>query len=172
MKNISNYLVKDFLKACERAAYGASKYRGLNDANVYYTEDYRNFVLNHRSAFNTLATNYLNQGEIELAKDVLLKGLEYMPDDGVNYDIFSIQQVSLLLAVGERDWALHIAETYSARAVEWLDYIVKNNQLALNGYSYQQRVLALNEMARAFRAANEKELAVKYESMFNQYYNQ
>ena len=101
-----------------------------------------------------------------------MKGLEYMPDDGVNYDIFSIQQVSLLLAVGERDWALHIAETYSARAVEWLDYIVKNNQLALNGYSYQQRVLALNEMARAFRAANEKELAVKYESMFNQYYNQ
>ena len=31
MKNISNYLVKDFLKACERAAYGASKYRGKND---------------------------------------------------------------------------------------------------------------------------------------------
>ena len=148
------------------------KYRGLDDANVYYTEDYRNFVLNHRSAFNTLATNYLNQGEIELAKDVLLKGLKYMPDDGVNYDIFSIQQVSLLLAVGERDWALDIAKTYSTRAVEWLDYITNNNQLALNGYSYQQRVLALNEMARAFRAANEKELAAEYEGMFNQYYNQ
>ena len=148
------------------------EYRGLDDADVYYTEDYRNFVLNHRSAFNTLATAYLNQGEMERAKDVLLKGLEYMPDEGVSYDIFSIQQVSLLLAVGERDWALDIATTYSGRAVEWLDYITKNNQLALNGYSYQQRVLALNEMARAFRAANETELAAEYERMFNQYYNQ
>jgi len=148
------------------------EYRGLDDADVYYTEDYRNFVLNHRSAFNTLATAYLNQGKMERAKEVLLKGLEYMPDEGVTYDIFSIQQVSLLLAVGERDWALDIATTYSSRAVEWLDYITKNNQLALNGYSYQQRVLALNEMARAFRAANETELAAEYEAMFNQYYNQ
>ena len=87
-------------------------YRGLDDPEVYYTEDYRNFVLNHRSAFNTLATTYLNQGNEERAKEVLIKGLEYMHDDGISYDIFNVQQIGLLMAVGERDLALDIAEKF------------------------------------------------------------
>jgi hypothetical protein len=30
------------------------KYRGLDDPSVYFNEDYRGFVLNHRSSFNSL----------------------------------------------------------------------------------------------------------------------
>ena len=147
-------------------------YRGLDDPEVYYTEDYRNFVLNHRSAFNTLATTYLNQGNEERAKEVLIKGLEYMPDDGISYDIFNVQQIGLLMAVGERDLALDIAEKFGSRAEAWLSYASSNGQLINDPYTYQQRVLGLNEIARAFRAANDSELAAKYEGIFNQYYKQ
>jgi tetratricopeptide (TPR) repeat protein len=146
-------------------------YRGLDDPDVYYTEDYRSFVLNHRSAFNSLAQTYLNQGNMERAKEVLLKCIEFMPDEGVPYDIFSVQQISLLLAVGERDIAVDIAEKVGYRADDWLEYATRTNILLNDPYSYQIRVQALSLISRAFRSSGESELAAEYEVIFNKYYN-
>ena len=54
-------------------------YRELDNPNVYYTEDYRNFVLNHRSSFNTLAQRLIEEGKEEKARKSILFMLEKCP---------------------------------------------------------------------------------------------
>lgn len=145
-------------------------WKELNNPSVYYSEDYRSFCTNHRSAFNALAQSLINAGEIEKAKNVLLKCLEVMPDASIPYDIFNVQQISLLLEVGERDLALDIAEKAGTRAEEWLGFVLDEGGSTAGRNGLQQRLLTLNEIVRAFRAAGETELAAQYEQVFRQYY--
>lgn len=140
----------------------------LNQTDIYFSEDYRGFCQNLRSAFNTLAEEYLAVGDYEKAKAVLLKCLEAIPHESIPYDYFSVIQVSHLLQVGERDLAIDVAQKTSKQSTQMLDYMVAND--VLNEQEMQKNVIIINELARAFRAANEKEIAAEYEALFNKYY--
>ncbi len=144
-------------------------WKGLNDESVYYNEDYRNFCLNHRSAFNSLAQNLINKGDLTRAKEVLNRSLEVMPDKSIPYDIFNVYQISLLLDVGEKEKAVDIADTLSERAESWLQ-VAENTGQSTQGFEYQKRIVTLNQIIRAFRAANERDLAAKYETIFSKFY--
>lgn len=166
----SGYLVND--EVMYENLMNKFNFRGLDREDSYFTEDYRNFVTNHRSAFNSLAESYLRKGNQERAREVLLRSLEVMPDHGVPYDIFNVQQISMLLRVDEREKAIEVAEITGNRAGEWLQYLVDQGANLQSGdYKIQQRLLTLNEITRAFRAANEQELASEYEEIFNRFYN-
>ncbi len=145
-------------------------WKGLDDPDVYHSEDYRNFCLSHRSAFNTLARELIREGDEERAKEVLLKSLAVIPDYNIPYDIFSVYHVAMLLQVGARDEAVEIAETVSQRAESWLEGYA--NLKVSDQFENQKRIVMLNEIIRAFRAFNEQELAAKYEAIFNKYRNQ
>ncbi|MEO9485807.1 MAG: DUF2723 domain-containing protein [Ekhidna sp.] len=142
----------------------------LNDPSVYYTEDYKGFVLNSRSTFNTLAENLIEEGDYARAAEVLKKCLEVMPNEAVPYDIFSMQQVDMLLKVGEPELADHIAQTTSNSASQWLDYYFTIDGVDPN--ELQRQLLSLNEVARAYRASDDREKAAYYEELFNRYYSQ
>ena len=75
------------------------RYRGLDDPKVYYNDDYKGFVLNHRSSFNTVAQALIDKGEIENAKKILQFDLEKMPDKGIRYDYTAAETVNLLFKV-------------------------------------------------------------------------
>ncbi|MEM1407933.1 MAG: DUF2723 domain-containing protein, partial [Bacteroidota bacterium] len=108
-------------------------FRNLDDPNVYYTQDYRNFAQNHRSSMNTLATALLDKGDKERARKVLLKNLEKIPDAAIRYDLTNSTMVSLLFRVGEDQKALEIAELMGDRAIEMLSYLVrKNSDIGIN----------------------------------------
>ena len=142
----------------------------LNDPSVYYTQDYLGFVLNSRSTFNTLAENLIEEGDYARAAEVLKKCLEVMPDESVPYDFFSVQQVDMLLKVGEPELADHVAERTSMYASQWLDYYFSTDSSETN--ELQKQLLSLNEIARAYRANGEREKAAAYEELFNNYYTQ
>jgi hypothetical protein len=146
-------------------------WKELNNPNVYYNEDYRSFVLNHRSAFISLASTLIQEGDNERARNVLLKAEELMPDESVPYDIFSVQMIDMLLQVGETDLARKIATTYADRMVEWTEYQASPAQLST--YNIQTKMFGLNEVIRVFRNNPEfKDLAQKYEEAFTKYMNQ
>ena len=140
----------------------------LDDPSVYYTQDYSGFVLNSRSTFNTLAENLIEEGDYARASEVLKRCLEVMPDESVPFDFFSVQQVDMLLKVGEPDLANHIAERTSSYATQWLDYYFENDGSDTN--ELQKQLLSLNEIARAYRANGDREQAAAYEEVFNKYY--
>ncbi|GAB4234813.1 MAG: DUF2723 domain-containing protein [Ekhidna sp.] len=142
----------------------------LDDPSVYYTQDYAGFVLNSRSTFNTLANNLIEEGDFDRAAEVLKRCLEVMPNESVPYDFFSVQQVSMLLQVGEEELANHIAETTSQWASEWLEFYFQRG--SSDTMELQRKLLALNEIARAYRANGDREKAAAYEELFNSYYSQ
>jgi hypothetical protein len=144
-------------------------WRNLDKPEVYYNEDYRNFVLNHRANFSTLAEALMAEGKMEKAKEALLKCLELMPDAAIPYDHFNVQQIGMLVAVGEIEKAKEMAAIVSVRADEMLTYLVENN--ILDGLEMQKSLIALSELARAFRATDEDELANKYEQLFRKHYD-
>ncbi len=140
----------------------------LDDPDVYYSEDYRGFCQNLRSAFNTLAEEFIQANEYDKARDVLVKCIEAIPHESIPYDYFSVIQVGQLLEVGEKELAMEVAEIAGRDAIQTLDYLVGNG--IIDEMEMQKKIITINELARAFRSAGENELAAEYEALFDKYY--
>ncbi len=144
-------------------------WRELNNPKVYYNEDYRNFALNHRSSFNSLAEALLQEGNKEEARKVLNKSLEEMPDASIPYDYVTAQSVQLLFRAGEEEKAIQIAETVGDRADKMLSYMQEEN--IRGGYERQKNLIILNELSRSLKNAGKNDMAKKYEDAFVKHYN-
>ncbi len=156
-------------------------WRELDNPDVYYSEDYRNFVLNHRSAYNTLAENLIEKGQYEQALTVIKTCIERMPNESLAFDYFNIQQVGILLTIDKmsaregsalaeaKPLADKIAEITSKENSEMLAYMIEND--ISDQMELQKRILSLNELARSYRAYGDKEKASEYEKIFEMYYS-
>jgi hypothetical protein len=162
------------------------QYRELDNPNVYYNDDYRGFVLNHRSAFNTLATALVDEYEaeksstgvsvetegkpenkMEMARKALLFSLEKMPDKSVPYDHTSVGTIELLFKVGEKEKAIETANIVGDRAMELGSYIIKNR---LGVTIDMRRVLyVLGDLQRILYENGETDLGKKYEDAYTNY---
>ncbi|HTH56924.1 MAG TPA: DUF2723 domain-containing protein [Cyclobacteriaceae bacterium] len=140
-------------------------YRGLDNPKVYYNDDYRGFVLNHRSSFNTVIQALLDNGDKANAKKMLLFGLEKMPDKGVRYDFTAAETASLLFQVGEKEKAIDIAKTIGDRSIAMANYLIAEGA----GFDSDLRnnVVMLNILQRTLYENGEPELAKKYEEAYN-----
>lgn len=142
-------------------------YRGLDNPNVYYNDDYRGFVLNHRSSFNSLAEALIKENNPEKAREALLFSLEKMPDIAVSYDYTGAATVDLLFQVGEKEKALTIASTLGTRADDMLSYLIGKGQgLSLEG---RQRIYILGELQRILYENGEDVLAEKFEKAYEKH---
>ncbi len=144
------------------------KWRGLDKPEIYHSEDYLGFALNSRSTFNALAKGLIEEGDYERSREVLVRCLEVMPNVTIPYDYFNIQQVALLLQVGEQELADNIADVTSKDAIEWLDYYLAND--LRDPVEFQKKLLYLNTLTGAYRANGQRERAAQYEDLFTKYY--
>jgi hypothetical protein len=160
-------------------------YRGLDNPAVYYNEDYRGFVLNHRSVLNTLAEALIREADqetalagtsvsiegpienkMEKARKVLLFNLEKMPDAAVPYDESSVETVSLLFQAGEKEKALDMAGVIGARATEMVNYLMRKNEGLTNNLRKNMVILAV--LQRILYDNGENDLAKKLEETYEQ----
>lgn len=143
-------------------------WRELDNPDVYYTEDYRNFVLNHRASFNTLAGALLDEGDKDRALKVLHKSLEVMPDEGIPYDYASALTSQLLLEAGDTERAIQIADTLASRADALLAYLESENL----DFSNQRQInlVILNQLSRSMDAAGRTEEANRYQQLLAKHY--
>lgn len=161
------------------------QWRELDNPNVYYSEDYRSFCLNHRSAFNSLAISLMENGDYNKAEEVMKRSLAVIPNESIPYDYFNVQQVSILLELDNltsgldsanaeiktselKSLADNIAEVTSKNAEEMLDYYFQSGYY--NSSELQQNLLSLNQLARAYRSTGNREEAARYEEIFNRFY--
>ncbi|MGK7392213.1 MAG: glycosyltransferase family 117 protein [Candidatus Cyclobacteriaceae bacterium M2_1C_046] len=142
-------------------------YRELDNPDVYYNEDYRGLLLNHRSTINTLAAGLVREGEMEKAKEVLLFSLEKMPDKSVPYDYSISRTVSLLYRVGEIEKAKEVAQILGDRAIEMTEYYIENNMRL--GFELQKHLIILGELQRTLYQYGEDELAKKYDEAYQNF---
>ena len=142
------------------------RFRGLDDPSIYYTQDYRSFVQNHRSSFNSLATALINEGDTARAREVLLYSLEKMSDAGVPYDFTNAQMVEMLLEVGEKEKAIEISNIMSTRFDELASYHIGKREF---GRDLQIPMLMLGELQRMLYKYGENDLAKKIEDMYEKH---
>jgi len=143
-------------------------FRELDNPNVYYNEDYRNFALNHRSTFNNLAAGLIESGENERAAGVLLQSLETIPDESIPYDYTSSMTVKLLMQLGETEKAKEIARTMADRADAELHYF--NEYDTDIGNEAQKNILILNDLSNTMKQNGENDLATELTDMVNYHY--
>lgn len=165
------------------------QYRNLDNPDVYYNEDYRGFVLNHRSALNTLAEALLEEHEaseagtveripaegqgpskLEKAKRVLDFNVEKMPDAAIPYDLTSTTTMELYFRTGEKAKALEIANTIGPRAEEMAEYLIRK------GYGItldlRRNLFIIAEMQRILYENGETELSTRYEQSYEKFVGQ
>jgi len=143
------------------------QFRGLDDPNQYFTQDYRSFVQNHRSSINSVARELIYDKETAKARDILLLSLNKMPDTGVAYDFTNAQMTELLFEVGEKDKAIEIIELMAPRADELATYYTSQGDF---GRNMQVNMIILDQMQRILYKYGESELAKKIEEMYNKHY--
>ncbi|MDH5604694.1 MAG: DUF2723 domain-containing protein, partial [Cyclobacteriaceae bacterium] len=101
-------------------------YRELDNPNVYYTQDYRDFARNLRLTFNTLVEALLAEGKTEKARTALLFMLDKIPDNVIPYDVSTYATLGLLFDVGEVEKGKEIAEIYGNRIIEEISYDIES----------------------------------------------
>ena len=143
-------------------------FRELDNENVYYNEDYRNFVMNHRTTFNTLAKALIDEGKNEKAKEVIDASLSKMPDKAVPYDYTISETVSLLFQLEQKERAVEIAVLIGDRADEALTYYVDNN--IYTGYEVLRMINTLRLLQGHLQRYGESELAKKYRDVLTKHY--
>jgi hypothetical protein len=142
------------------------QFRNVDNPKVYYNQDYRNFILNHRSSFNSLAQFLILQGDTAKAREVLLYSMTRMPDVSVPYDYTNAQTVEMLFEVGEKEKALEIANLMGRRSDELAGYYIRKRDL---GRELQVNVVILGELQRVLHQYGESELAAKIEANYEKH---
>lgn len=140
------------------------QFRGLQDPSVYLSEDYRNFILNHRGTVNEITDALLAKGEKEKAREVLLYSLEKMPNSTVPYDISNAQNVETLFEVGEKEKAIEVATLLGDRMIDLAEYNVSKRNFGNDTY---KAIVVLSELQRVLYKYGEPELAKKYEDAYD-----
>ncbi|HET9055148.1 MAG TPA: DUF2723 domain-containing protein, partial [Cyclobacteriaceae bacterium] len=139
------------------------QFRGLQDSTVYYSEDYRNFVMNHRGTLNEVADALLLKGEKDKAREVLLRSLEKMPHATIPYDVSNARNVETLFELGEKEKAIEVATKLGNRMADLADYNVSKRNFGNDTYN---AVVVLGELQRVLYKYGEAELAKRYEDAY------
>ena len=158
-------------EVCYNNMVNKFKYRELDNPNVYYTSDYRNFVLNHRSALNQLTESLINEGKMEKALETVNFNLKTMPDAAIPMDptYVGIGQdqgvIELLFRVGEKEKAVELAKKLGDRAIEVSDYYIREGYR--NNEEQRKYLYYLGELQNILYRYGEEELAKKYEAAYD-----
>jgi len=144
-------------------------YRELDNPEVYYNEDYRNFVLNQRSSFNTLTEALIQEGKESKASEVIHASLTRMPNESIPYDYTGATTVMLLFRLGELEKAKEIAAIMANKADLELQYYLENS---INiGLEIQKSLMILQNISRTMDTYGESELAETYNTMVRTHYD-
>ena len=142
-------------------------YRELDNPKVNYNEDYRQFVLNHRSSFNSLIAALIQEGQLDKARQAADKSLTAMPDEAVPFDYTTARTVDLLFQL-EDERALQIAEALGDRSDELLTYY-NESSASVDNFEIQRNLLTLRELSFTLDSNGHNELAQKYSEAFQRH---
>ena len=110
----------------------------------------------------------MREGKEDKAREVILNGLELMPDEAIPFDYTSATTIEYLFLLGEKDKAIELATILGTRADEKLGYYIDNNNNV--GYELQSNLVILRELAQTLNRYGELELAEKLANALDAHY--
>ncbi|MCG8476144.1 MAG: DUF2723 domain-containing protein [Cytophagales bacterium] len=142
-------------------------HRGLDNPKVYYNENYRNFVQNARSNFNSLAQALIMENEPGKAKEVVDASLNWIPGTVIPFDFTASRTVSSLLLLKEKEKALKIARDVAKDNDEMLDYYTKKNYPITQ--EVQRSMYTLYDLSRTLRTHKATQQADSVHALLNKH---
>jgi len=119
-------------------------FRGMDNPDNYFDDEFSRFTSNHRSAVNSIAIALLDEEDMDRAAELLKFSMKVMPHEAVAYDLASGQSVPLLFEVGEDDLALDVVDKISHKSIQMLEFYQKT------GRDYDREALISIEMLKFF----------------------
>ncbi len=144
-------------------------WRGLDDTDVYYDENFLRFPMGTRTQFYKLASTLFNEGKTEKAKQAVLYCLKVMPDNCIRFDFTVPPFIVILLKTGEEKKAMEIANLMGNRCIEDLAFYTKN-KVPFNR-DYEMCFYILDQIQRALKEAGKVKEGEKYEKALMEYSN-
>ncbi|GAB3556210.1 glycosyltransferase family 117 protein [Spirosoma fluminis] len=144
-------------------------WRQFDNPDVYYDETYKGPpVISARIAFFRLADQFIREGNMAKARDVLNYSLKVIPDKSIPFDQISSNYVRFLFEVGDAKKALEIADTMASRADQNLSY-AKSGQGRFGNPDADLYIL--QTIVEACKEAKQTAAASKYEAIFQKHIN-
>lgn len=146
-----------------------SSYNNMDREDIYYSGDYVFFTQNRRNHFNTLIKALIVEGDLDTAREVLHKSLEYFPDEAVPMDFSGIDLLRYALVLNQSDTVKRMSDQMYKDADEWLSYVADKKQLK-NARRSQLSLYTLSELARMFHQTGDLGNARRFNELFEKYY--
>jgi hypothetical protein len=140
------------------------QYRGLDDPNVYYTDDYKMQVMNHRMNLNALAEALIDQGENQRANEVIDFSLAKIPTSVISYDPSFPDTVNLLYRLDRNKLATTLASNAWKASRETVSYLITEEPEVT--MELRKGIFIMDSMQRSLYVNGETELAEKMEADF------
>ncbi len=142
------------------------QFRGLDDPRIYYSEDYRGAVQNHRNTINTIARALIEEGDSAKALDLLEFSLMKMPDDVFQYDIAGLETFRLLLHLHQDELAFDIGDQFLNRADQLIKYYSATGN---DGRDLRLQLAIIGEVARVYAVYQFNAKAERAEDLYLKY---
>ncbi|MCP4520170.1 MAG: DUF2723 domain-containing protein [Cytophagales bacterium] len=143
------------------------QWREMDNAEVFYDENYKRFVFNARFQYYVLAGQLMNEGKKEKARAVIEHSLRVLPDYVFPYGEYTAQYVDLLFALEQDQKALELAKLMGDRAIEMIEYTLDTptaDRSMINRKSY-----VLQTVGRALMKYGHKKEATIYMKALQSY---
>lgn len=103
-------------------------YRGMDNPDNYFDDEFRRFTSNHRSVLNSITIALMEEDEMDRARTIQQLSLDKFPHKAIPYDLASGQSVPLLFELDMEEAALDIINEMSERSIQLLDFYEETNR--------------------------------------------
>ncbi len=140
-------------------------FTNTNDPDVYYNENYRNFFLNHRSVYATLAKAFAEDGQDEKAVEVIDFIRGKISEEAVPLDITALEFIQVYFLTGNDDKAYALIEEVYDENLSLLEYLLANDVY----YMEREKQISnhmLGQIIQLLRQYGTNEKALEYQEKY------
>lgn len=149
------------------------KWGNMNDPSVYIDENNSRMMTNIRNNFNRLGSALVQEGKMDSAKTVILKGFELVPTAVVPFEYFSLEMLQTLYQTGAREEAGKLAEaafnSFNGMAA-YLMSLPAHFQISGDvNEEIQRNIFYLQKLERTCTNFGDEQMAAKVTGAMNEY---
>lgn len=142
-------------------------FRGMDNPELYYNEEYQKFAMNARQSFYRLADAILQQtNDKARAREVIERCWTQLPDEVFAFNVYTAQFLPLFYEV-EAEGTTEMAMKMGDKAIEMIEYLV--NEGVNDQQELQTNLYMLNVVQRNLSQNASKEEAAKYQEAIQRF---